>query len=119
MKYKGIELNNGRESKAELLVNIELIGNLDRNILRKRIEELANKLDYFAERNGICICAYEKDNYLSITCSDISFNKESVDIVTAFYNDVMNANFTDVNISINVRVDGIVPLNDFLANVEY
>ena len=135
MKFKGIELKEGRDSEAELLVNVELIGDFDEDELEERMEELEDELDDIVDYDNICVYVEAVDDkLLQVRCDDISFDEKGVDIITVIYNDIMAAGLYDVKISIGVHVNGeewfkredgseyiedMVTLDDFLENVEY
>ena len=135
MKFKGIELKEGRDSEAELLVNVELIGDVDEDELEGRMEELEDELDDIVDYDNICVYVEAVDDkLLQVRCDDISFDDKGVDIITVIHNDIMAAGLSDVKISIGVHVDGeewfkredgseynedMVTLDEFLENVEY
>ena len=128
MKFKGIELKEGRDSEAELLVNVEIVGDFDE-------EELEDELDDVVDYDNLYVYVEAVDDkLLQIRCDDISFDKKGVDIITVIYNDILAAGLSDVKISIGVHVDGeewfkredgseynedMVSLDEFLENVEY
>ena len=128
MKFKGIELKEGRDSEAELLVNVEIVGDFDE-------EELEDELDDIIDYDNLCVYVEAVDDkLLQVRCDDISFDEKGVDIITVIYNDIMAAGLSDVKISIGVHVDGeewfkredgseynedMVSLDEFLENVEY
>lgn len=135
MKFKGIELKEGMNSEAELLVNVELAGDFNENELEKRMEELEDKLNDIVDYDNLY--AYVEavdDNLLQVRCDDITFDKNGVDIITNLHNDIIASGLSDVKITIGVHVDGDVwfkrqdgteynedevTLDEFLANVEY
>ena len=135
MKFKGIELKEGRDSEAELLVNVEIVGDFDEDELEERIEELEDELDDIVDYDNLYVYVEAVDDkLLQVRCDDISFDEKGVDIITVIYNDIMAAGLSDVKISIGVHVDGeewfkredgseynedMVSLNEFLENVEY
>lgn len=135
MKFKGIELKEGRDSEEELLINVELVGDFDEDEREERMEDLENELgDIINYGNVYVYVETVDDNLLQIRCDNITFDEKGVDIVTAIYNDIVEANLPDVTISIGVHVDGeewfkredgteynedMVTLNEFLANIEY
>ena len=128
MKFKGIELKEGRDSEAELLVNVEIVGDFDE-------EDLEDELDDIIDYDNLCVYVEAVDDkLLQVRCDDISFDEKGVDIITVIYNDIMAAGLSDVKISIGVHVDGeewfkredgseynedMVSLDEFLENVEY
>lgn len=135
MKFKGIELREGRDSEVELLVNVEFVGEFDEDELEERMEELEDKLYDITDYDG-CDVYVEAvdDNLLQVRCDDITFDEKGVDFVTALHNDIVAAGLDDVKISIGVHVDGeewfkredgseynedMVTLDEFLANIEY
>lgn len=135
MKFKGIELKEGKNSEAELLVDVELVGDFEEDELEERMEELEDKLNDIVDYDNICVYAEAVDDkLLQVRCDDITFDKKGVDIITALYNDIVAAGLSDVEISIGVHVDGeewfkredgseynedVVTLNEFLASIEY
>lgn len=135
MKFKGIVLKEGRDSEAELLVNVELVGEFDEDELEERMEELENKLCDITDYDG-CDVYVEAvdDNLLQVRCDDITFDEKGVDFITCLHNDIKSAGLDDVNITIGVHVDGeewfkredgteynedMVTLDEFLDNIEY
>lgn len=135
MKFKGIELKEGRDSEAELLINVELVGDFDEDEREERMEDLENELGDIINYDNVYVYVETvDDNLLQVRCDNITFDEKGVDIVTAIYNDIVEANLPDVTISIGVHVDGeewfkredgteynedMVTLNEFLANIEY
>lgn len=135
MKFKGIELKEGRDSEAELLINVELVGDFDEDEREERMEDLENELGDIINYDNVYVYVETvDDNLLQVRCDNITFDGKGVDIVTAIYNDIVEANLPDVTISIGVHVDGeewfkredgteynedMVTLNEFLANIEY
>lgn len=135
MKFKGIELKEGRDSEAELLVNVELVGDFDEDELDERMEELEDELDDIVDYDNIYVYVEAVDDkLLQVRCDDITFDEKGVDIITVLHNDIVAAGLSDVKISIGVHVDGeewfkredgseynedMVSLDEFLANVEY
>lgn len=135
MKFKGIELKEGKDSEAELLINVELVGDFHEEELEKRMEELEDKLGDIVGYDNLYVYVEEvDDNLLQVRCDDITFDKEGVDIITVLYNNIVAASLSDVKISIGVHVDGeewfkredgteynedTVTLDEFLANIEY
>lgn len=135
MKFKGIELKEGRDSEEELLINVELVGDFDEDEREERMEDLENELGDIINYDNVYVYVETvDDNLLQIRCDNITFDEKGVDIVTAIYNDIVEANLPDVTISIGVHVDGeewfkredgteynedMVTLNEFLANIEY
>lgn len=134
MKFKGIELKEGKDSEAELLVNVELVGNFDEDELEERMEELEEELEDIVDYDS-CVVYVEtvSDNLLQVRCDDITFDEKGVDLITVLHNDIV-AGLSDVKISIGIHVDGeewfkredgtdynedMVTLNEFLANIEY
>lgn len=135
MKFKGIELKEGRDSEAELLVNVEIVGDFDENELEERMGELEDELINIVDYNNIYVYVDAvDDNLLQVRCNDITFDEKGVEIITALYNDIVANDLSDVKISIGVHVDGEkwfiredgtkynedeVTLDEFLENVEY
>lgn len=135
MKFKGIELKEGKNSETELLLNVELVGDFDEDELEERMEELEDELDDIVDYDNLYVYVEEvDDNLLQVRCNDITFDEKGVDIITVLYNDIMAAGLSDVKISIGVHVDGeewfkredgteynedVVTLDEFLANIEY
>lgn len=135
MKFKGIELKEGRDSEAELLVNVELVGDFDEDELDERMEKLEDELDDIVDYDNIYVYVEAVDDkLLQVRCDDITFDEKGVDIITVLHNDIVAAGLSDVKISIGVHVDGeewfkredgseynedMVSLDEFLANVEY
>ena len=135
MKFKGIELKEGRDSEAELLVNVEVVGDFDKDELEERMEELEDELDDIVDYDNLYVYVEAvNDNLLQVRCDDITFDEKGVDIITVLHNDIIAAGLSNVKISIGVHVDGeewfkredgseynedMVTLDEFLANVEY
>lgn len=135
MKFKGIELKEGIDSEAELLVNVELVGDFDGNELEERMEDLEDELDDIVDYDNLYVCVEAVyDNLLQVRCEDITFDEKGVDIITVLYKDIVAAGLSDVKISIGIHVDGdewfkredgseynedMVTLEEFLENVEY
>lgn len=135
MKFKGIELREGRDSEAELLVNVEVIGDFNEDELAERMEELEDQLDDIIDYDGCSVYVETvTDNLLQVRCDDITFDKNGVDFITALHNDIKASDLEDVNITIGVHVDGeqwfkredgaeyneeAATLDEFLDNVEY
>lgn len=135
MKFKGIELKEGRDSEAELLVNVELVGDFDEDELEERMEELEDELDDIVDYDNICVYVEAVDDkLLQVRCDDITFDEKGVNIINVLHNDIVAAGLSDIKISIGVHVDGeewfkredgseynedMVTLDEFLANVEY
>lgn len=134
MKFKGIELKEGRDSEAELLVNVEVIGDFDEDELEEKMEELEDDLydiiDY--DIHDVYVETVD-DNLLQVRCNDITFDKKGIDLITIIYNDIVAAALNNIKITIGVHVDGekwfkrddgseynedIFALDEFLANVE-
>lgn len=134
MKFKGIELKEGRDSEAELLVNVEVIGDFDEDELEEKMEELEDKLyDIIDCDNHDVYVETVDDNLLQVRCNDITFDKKGIDLITIIYNDIVAAALNNIKITIGVHVDGekwfkrddgseynedIFALDEFLANVE-
>lgn len=135
MKFKGIELKDGRDSEAEFLVNVEVVGDFNEDELEERMEELEDKLGDIVDYDN-CDVYVEVvyDNLLQVRCDDITFDKKGVDLITVLYKDIVAAGLSDVKISIGVHIDGeewfkredkteynedVVTLDEFLANIEY
>lgn len=135
MKFKGIELKEGKDSETELLVNVELVGDFDEDELEERMEELEEELEDIVDYDS-CVVYVEtvNDNLLQVRCDDITFDEKGVDFITVLHNDIVSAGLSDAKISIGVHVDGeewfkredgtdynedMVTLNEFLANIEY
>ena len=135
MKFKGIKLKEGRDSEAELLVNVEIVGDFDEDELEERIEELEDELDDIVHYDNLYVYVEAVDDkLLQVRCDDISFDEKGVNIITVIHNDIVAAGLSDVKISIGVHVDGeewfkredgseynedMVTLDEFLENVEY
>ena len=135
MKFKGIELKEGRDSEAELLVNVEIVEDFDEDELEERIEELEDELDDIVDYDNLYVYVEAVDDkLLQVRCDDISFDEKGVDIITVIHNDIVAAGLSGVKISIGVHVDGeewfkredgseynedMVSLDEFLKNVEY
>lgn len=135
LKFKGIELKEGRDSEAELLVNVEVIGDFNEDELEERMEELEEELDDIVDYNNLYVYVDAvDDNLLQVRCNDITFDEKGVDIIITLYNDIVAMGLSDVKISIGVHVDGEewfkredgtkynedeVTLDEFLENVEY
>ena len=135
MKFKGIELKEGRDSEAELLVNVEIFGDFDEDELEERMEELEDELDDVVDYDNLYVYVEAVDDkLLQVRCDDITFDKKGVDIITVIHNDIMAAGLSDVKISIGVHVDGeewfmredgseynedMVTVDECLENVEY
>lgn len=135
MKFKGIELKEGRDSEAELLVNVELVGDFNEDELEERMEKLEDELDDIVDYDNLYVYVEAVDDkLLQVRCDDITFDEKGVDIITVLHNDIVAAGLSDVKISIGVHVDGeewfkredgseynedMVTLDEFLANVEY
>lgn len=135
MKFKGIELKEGRDSEAELLINVELVGDFDEDEREERMEDLENELGDIINYDNVYVYVETvDDNLLQVRCDNITFDEKGVDIVTVIYNDVVAANLPDVTISIGVHVDGeewfkredgseynedMVTFDEFLENIEY
>lgn len=134
MKFKGIELKEGRDSEAELLVNVEVIGDFDEDELEEKMEELEDELydiiDY--DIHDVYVETVD-DNLLQVRFNDITFDKKGIDLITIIYNDIVAAALNNIKITIGVHVDGekwfkrddgseynedIFALDEFLANVE-
>lgn len=134
MKFKGIELKEGRDSEAELLVNVEVIGDFDEDELEEKMEELEDELyDIIDYDNHDVYVETVDDNLLQVRCNDITFDKKGIDLITIIYNDIVTAALNNIKITIGVHVDGekwfkrddgseynedIFALDEFLANVE-
>lgn len=134
MKFKGIELKEGRDSEAELLVNVEVIGDFDEDELEEKMEELEDELyDIIDYDNHDVYVETVDDNLLQVRCNDITFDKKGIDLITIIYNDIVAAALNNIKITIGVHVDGekwfkrddgseynedIFALDEFLANVE-
>lgn len=134
MKFKGIELKEGRDSEAELLVNVEVIGDFDEDELEEKMEELEDELyDIIDYDNHDVYVETVDDNSLQVRCNDITFDKKGIDLITIIYNDIVAAALNNIKITIGVHVDGekwfkrddgseynedIFALDEFLANVE-
>lgn len=134
MKFKGIELKEGRDSEAELLVNVEVIGDFDEDELEEKMEELEDELhDIIDCDNHDVYVETVDDNLLQVRCNDITFDKKGIDLITIIYNDIVAAALNNIKITIGVHVDGekwfkrddgseynedIFALDEFLANVE-
>lgn len=135
MKFKGIELKDGRDSEAELLINVEVVGDFDEDELEERMKDIEDELDDLVDYDNLCVYVEAvDDNLLQVRCDDITFDKNGVDIIMVLYNDIVAAGLSDVKISVGVHVDGekwfkredgteynedMVSLDEFLANVEY
>lgn len=134
MKFKGIELKEGRDSEAELLVNVEVIGDFDEDELEEKMEELEDDLydiiDY--DIHDVYVETVD-DNLLQVRFNDITFDKKGINLITIIYNDIVAAALNNIKITIGVHVDGekwfkrddgseynedIFALDEFLANVE-
>lgn len=134
MKFKGIELKEGRDSEAELLVNVEVIGDFDEDELEEKMEELEDELydiiDY--DIHDVYVETVD-DNLLQVRFNDITFDKKGINLITIIYNDIVAAALNNIKITIGVHVDGekwfkrddgseynedIFALDEFLANVE-
>ena len=134
MKFKGIELKEGRDSEAELLVYVEVIGYFDEDELEEKMEELEDELyDIIDYDNHDVYVETVDDNLLQVRCNDITFDKKGIDLITIIYNDIVTAALNNIKITIGVHVDGekwfkrddgseynedIFALDEFLANVE-
>lgn len=134
MKFKGIELKEGRDSEAELLVNVEVIGDFDEDELEEKMEELEDELyDIIDCDNHDVYVETVDDNLLQVRCNDITFDKKGIALITIIYNDIVAAALNNIKITIGVHVDGekwfkrddgseynedIFALDEFLANVE-
>lgn len=134
MKFKGIELKEGRDSEAELLVNVEVIGDFDEDELEEKMEELEDELyDIIDCDNHDVYVETVDDNLLQVRCNDITFDKKGIDLITIIYNDIVAAALNNIKITIGVHVDGekwfkrddgseynedIFALDEYLANVE-
>lgn len=134
MKFKGIELKEGRDSEAELLVNVEVIGDFDEDELEEKMEEPEDELyDIIDCDNHDVYVETVDDNLLQVRCNDITFDKKGIDLITIIYNDIVAAALNNIKITIGVHVDGekwfkrddgseynedIFALDEFLANVE-
>ena len=135
MKFKGIVLKEGRDSEAELLVNVELVEEFDEDELEERMEELEDELNDIVDYDNCCVYVEAvDDNLLQVRCNDITFDEKGVDLITCLHNDIKAAGLDDVNITIGVHVDGeewfkredgteynedMVTLEEFLDNIEY
>ena len=134
MKFKGIELKEGRDSEAELLVNVEVFGDFDEDELEEKMEELEDDLydiiDY--DIHDVYVETVD-DNLLQVRFNDITFDKKGINLITIIYNDIVAAALNNIKITIGVHVDGekwfkrddgseynedIFALDEFLANVE-
>lgn len=134
MKFKGIELKEGRDSEAELLVNVEVIGDFDEDELEEKMEELEDELyDIIDYDNHDVYVETVDDNLLQVRFNDITFDKKGINLITIIYNDIVAAALNNIKITIGVHVDGekwfkrddgseynedIFALDEFLANVE-
>lgn len=134
MKFKGIELKEGRDSEAELLVNVEVIGDFDEDELEEKMEELEDELyDIIDCDNHDVYVETVDDNLLQVRFNDITFDKKGINLITIIYNDIVAAALNNIKITIGVHVDGekwfkrddgseynedIFALDEFLANVE-
>lgn len=135
MKFKGIELKEGRDSEAELLINVELVGDFDEQEMEERMEDIENELEDIIDYDNIYVYVEAvDDNLLQVRCDDITFDEKGVDIITIIHNDIVASGLSDIKISIGIHVDGekwfkredgteynedMVDLDEFLANVEY
>lgn len=134
MKFKGIELKEGRDSEAELLVNVEVIGDFDEDELEEKMEELEDELyDIIDCDNHDVYVETVDDNLLQVRFNDITFDKKGINLISIIYNDIVAAALNNIKITIGVHVDGekwfkrddgseynedIFALDEFLANVE-
>ena len=133
MKFKGIELKDNTE--AELLIEIEIVDINDEDELEEYGEELEGKLEDILDYDNCSpYVDFIDDNLLNIRCDEITFDEKGVDLLTVIYKNIINANLQNVNVMINVHVDGkewfkkedgseynedSVTLEEFLLNIEY
>lgn len=136
MKFKGIELREGCDSEAELLVDIFVTKHFeDEDDLEEYMEDLEEKiLTLFEDYHADVYIEVVMDNLMQVRCDDITFDEEGVELLTDIYTKVCGLGLKDVEISIAVHVDGpewfrredgseynedTVTLEEFLKNVKY
>lgn len=136
MKFRGIELREGCDSEAELLVDVFVIKHFeDEDDLEEYMEDLEEKiLTLFEDYPADVYAEAVMDNLIQVRCNDITFDEAGVGLLTDIYNKVCGIGLKGVAISIAVHVDGpewfkqkdgsaynedTVTLEEFLKNVEY
>lgn len=136
MKFKGIELREGNDSEAELLVNVESTKTFnDTYEAEEYMEELEDSILYAIEDLDINLYLEEvDDNLIQVRSNDITFDQQGVDKIVSIYKALQTSELEDVNITIGVHVDGeewfkrvdgseynedVVSLDEFLANIKY
>lgn len=136
MKYKGIELREGTDSEAELLVDALVTKHFeDDDDLEEYMEDLEEKiLTLFEDYHADVYTEVVMDNLMQVRSDDITFDEAGIGLLTDIYNKVCGLGLKGVAISIAVHVDGpewfkqkdgsaynedTVTLEEFLKNVEY
>ena len=132
MKYKGIELKEGQDSEAELLVDVEVT---EEACGEQDMEELEESiLEVFEGYPEEVYTEIVYDNILEVRCDAITFDVNGVVLLTDICRMVLMLLPGDVKVGVAVHVDGeewfvrddgttynedVVTLDEFLDNIEY
>lgn len=136
MKFKGIELREGCDSEAELLVDVLILKEFeDDDEYWEYTSFIEEKILSFFE--GYPVDVYTETvmkNLINVRSNEITFDEEGVELLTDIYTKVCGLGLKDVEISIAVHIDGpewfrredgseynedTVTLEEFLDNVEF
>lgn len=130
MKYKKIELKEGKNSSSELLCNVEFKNeDCDDNIIEEMEDTLLELFNGF--ENSVEIDTVT-DDLILVRCWDITFDKKGVKILKNIYDKLISAKL-EAKITIGVHVDSEwfkdengeqynedeVTYEDFLKYIEY
>lgn len=136
MKYKGITLKEGKDSEAELLIDVvptrEFEDEDEMEEFMYVIEE--SILEVFADYPEKVYTEIVCEDLLQVRCDAITFDLNGVILLTDIYRIVLMLLSDDIEVSVAVHVDGeewferedgttynedSVSLDEFLDNIEY
>ena len=103
MKYKNIELKEGKDSETELLCAVEFKNDdCDDNITEEMEDTL---LELFTEFKNNVEIETVTDDLILVRCGDITFDEKGIKILKSIYDKLVAAKL-GANITVDVHVDG-------------
>ncbi|WP_315069238.1 hypothetical protein [uncultured Clostridium sp.] len=109
MKYKGIELREGKDSEAELLCSVSFV-NKEPNY--KIVEDMEDKLiSLFEDYQNEIEIETVSDELILVRCWDISFDEKGVQILKSIYDKLLEAKL-NAEITVSVHIDGEIWFKD-------
>ncbi len=104
MKYKGISLIE--DTEAEILINLEVVGEFEEEDLEEKMEEIDEILEDVLHYDNVNIFSEQvDDNLIQIRSEDLTLDEAGIKLLSILFEDLKNIEIPDVKVLIGVHVD--------------